>query len=454
MATFDPFDYASSATGSDTPARPSDSEIATGLQAGQTLTSALWNWALAYIGRLSRGAQAFSTLEDAVDELAAGESGIVHEDDGGTAQPGGIKSQIKPFVLSTEPSQHNVVAIDTDGRNVAFATARPGSTPKVYLYARGDLTLGGTALLALTPSTTDSVGAVLYDGTYLVAAYGAVIRCYDASDGSVLWTYTHAGPVFDLAMDGTHVYFAGQDASSIAAGAIALTDSGTASAVWTYNHGADLNAVCTDGSRVFVGGAIGTGNVTLRSLAAATGATTGPGTWALGTAGNPVAQGLRTDGKILIQGNSMADGVATLEVRGCDRGQVIASRQHLTLDAASAIDPTSVALDDQYVYVSQSNASSSNTGGVNVYRRDLTPALAAAAFDDGAGGTGNTIGAIQVVSDGQSMFAAHNIGSATSTDGKVILTRFYRPGAGRRFLRVAATADYLPARQRIIPEGW
>lgn len=105
MATYDPFDYASGATGSDAPARPSDAEIAQGLAAGQTLTSALWNWALAYLGRLSRGAQAFATLEDAVDNLAAGESGIVHEDDDGTAQPGGVKSQIRPVALSLEPTQ-------------------------------------------------------------------------------------------------------------------------------------------------------------------------------------------------------------------------------------------------------------------------------------------------------------------------------------------------------------
>lgn len=454
MATYDPFNYASTATGSDAPSRPTDSEIATGLQAGQTLTSALWNWALAYLGRLSRGAQAFGTLEDAVDNLAAGESGIVHEDDGGSLQPGAVKSRIQPFAFSTEPTQHTVVAIATDGRNVAFATNRGGVVPKVYLYARGDLTLGGTALQALTPSTSDSVRAIQYDGTYIVAAYGAVIRCWNATTGAVVWTYTHAGTVFDLAMDGTRVYFVGQDASSIAAGAINLASSGTASAAWTYNHGANLNAVCTDGVRVFVGGQTGSGNITLRSLVASTGATSGPGTWARGTAGNPVTQGLRTDGRILVQGNSVGDGKSTLEVRGCSRGEVIASAQHTTLDGATAIEPTSVALDDEIILVSHSNAASSNTGGITVYKRDLTPAYVAFTTDDGTGGTGNTLGATQAVTDGQSIFAGHNIGSASSSDGKTILARYYRAGVGRRFLRVDTANDFLPARQRIIPEGW
>lgn len=453
MATFDPFDWAAGAAAADAPTRPQDAEIDAGYAFGEVPTSKELNWLFSYLGKLSRSATAFDSLEAAVDGLSPGESATVHEDDDGASTPGSTHTRMQPVALATEPTQHTVVAIDTDGRNVAFATARGGTTAKVYLYARNDLAYGGTALLALTPATADDVAAVLYDGTYLVAAYGDYVRCWDSS-GSVVWTYNHGAKVVDIAMDGTRVYFVGTYSSSVSAGAVLLSSSGTASAAWTYDHGATLDGVCTDGVRVFVGGTAGTGGVTLRSLNASTGSTTGPGTWSLNTAGTPVAKGLRTDGRIIVQANVVASGVATLEVRGCARGQVIAARQHLTLDAASAIVPSSVALDDQYVYVSHNNAASSDTGGVQVYHRNLEPAYAAFTTDDGTSGTGNTLGVMQVVSDGQSIFAGHNIDSAGSTDGQTILARYYRAGAGRRFLRVDTSNDYLPARSRVIPEGW
>ena len=101
--TYDPFDWATSAAGADAPARPSDAEIANGFAAGETVTSAEINWLWAYVGRLAGAATVFTTLEDAVDSLSAGQSAIVHEDDDGSLQPGAAKLRMstKRVIVST-----------------------------------------------------------------------------------------------------------------------------------------------------------------------------------------------------------------------------------------------------------------------------------------------------------------------------------------------------------------
>lgn len=302
----------------------------------------MW-WAFsAWIAFFATTAQSFPTLEELIDGLTAGDTGILHEDDAGT-QPGAQVVSVVPTVTGT-PS------LTVTGTKVILGA---GSTSAVAVD-RDDLVSNP---ITYTLTNSAAITGVATNGTHVAVAHSRYVELFTLAGASV-WVYDYGvgNVINDVAMDATHVYIAGILLNS----ELLALSVGAGAVVWTYDHNAQLTGVTTDGARVYVGG-VASGHASganLRAVVASNGFdATGEGglgtdalnAWDVVLGSVPSARGAVTDGRSLwvVYGT-------TVERRGAGDGTSMAT-------ASVAVSASQIAVDHEYLLVSDGSVTPSVT---------------------------------------------------------------------------------------------
>lgn len=221
----------------------------------------LFYWVCQWVAYLQNTYPTFTTIESAYAALAAGERGIVFEND-------------RAESLATG-------SVGTGGTALAVVTALATSGTHVY-YAHGAAnpvrvtraTLG-TVVTTYTRTNAGSVLRLLFvkddSVEYIVAAYGQYVEAWNAETGTSLWVYDHGATVRDLAYQDNRLCLVGDAGTGTKHARALVISSGAVS--WSYNHGANLLSVAAVSSAFVVAG-VATGSASLanmRALAYSTG---------------------------------------------------------------------------------------------------------------------------------------------------------------------------------------
>jgi hypothetical protein len=457
----DPFRWGSEATATSqphAPARPTDSQIAQGYPEGQPVTAEEFNWALRQIG-LARAGKGFTDLQDLIDLLAAGESGLLLEDVDGAAAPGTDHTTAAGPTLGASSAGSG---LDVAGNLVVYFADDRVIGDKRDLARSDYVTMGsvvndlGTVQFPLSHTTAPLVRLrVVTNGVYVVALYRSnsesYVECWDI-DGTARWCHRvdNDPALNDVAIDADRCYVV-HDATSFSRQLTALTlDTATVTGTvaWTFAHGAQLYSVAVGGGRVFVAGAAST-NVVLRALKAEDGTQVAPIGWDVedaGGGGDGVAttskRSLATDGEYLWQVFETSAS-AELVKREATTGRVVESRAW-----ADPHDPTwnalHVAVDHDYVYVATfgSLGGAASEGGVHAFRKgDLAHVWS---NPEDSADVAYTAG---LASDGAGVFT---FVMTTTTTYEV--RRLYRGNRPTRFYRHDGSGNYVFPRTLAAPE--
>lgn len=399
------------------------------------------NWLFWACGQLANasGAMRYTDLQVAIldwTELAGTAiegTFLVDEHDGANA-PGTIHTDTDTGQGVTSVSAAGtLVAYCEDGQLLGYAVRRDTTTA----VAQYDLT--GAA-------TFDALSRIVTDGKYTAVSYGNFVEVFNALTGVSIYQHDHGAQVYDIAMDGTRLYYVG------ALGVGGTTDDAQACAltlaagalVWRYRHGAGaghaLYAVASNGRQVFVAGQAsdyGSG-ATIRALDALTGNdATGEGGYTaadtLGLAWDDIqattspAYGmtLTTDGASLwcAYGSTAA---RQIERRGCVDGLVLADAE------IAGVNVTCIAVDQRYLLVAHDGADA-------VIAFDKQTLSRSWRWLDPAGAGVNA-----VTSDGCAVF----VGCDTAARR---LARLYRGNQPTIYRRVNVANNHLPYRLQAVP---
>lgn len=250
MTSTSPFTWGDTAPAGDV-TEPIDAQKAAGYKKGQPDPHDEYNWLLQQLGRLTRASGGFESLQDAVEGLDAGDTGIVSETD-----LDGVPGQVdQERTMGWVPASIDVTGksiVLADGGTTAIAVERDTITTAITSYA---LLLAG------------NIRRIISDGIHTAIIYGINVQLFNHDTGASVWTYTCGGGFTpnDVAMDANLVYVVSSIPDAAGHYLLAL-DRTTGAKVWGYNHGSLLFTVATDGEQVYVAGASGTGLNTVRAL--------------------------------------------------------------------------------------------------------------------------------------------------------------------------------------------
>lgn len=303
-----------------------------------------WNAVGTWLDYLSGVVVAYTTLEEAITDLDAGELGLVDESDRALV-PGSVRTSgdIQLADAKSIWSTGEAVLVMVSTSVVAGAAA-------VYRRSRAALADDEVSYLATNAGTP---ARVVSDGYAVVACYGDSVECWEW-DGTQRWVYDHGADVYDVCIYNNRVYIVGGLDGDVSCRALELADG---SVTWEFDHGANLNSVCAGGGMVVVGGAPSAlpSAANLRALNAETGTdATGEGVNGADSGllrwnqvlSDDVSQGrLATDGERIYLGHDIGAGDPHLQVRGLADGALCSSL------ALGGYTVGSIAVDQRYVVV-------------------------------------------------------------------------------------------------------
>lgn len=421
MADTNPFDWADAPIASSDVTEPIDSQQSAGWQKGQAHPHNDENWLIRELGKLTRAAGGYDTLDGAADAMSDGDTGIVDEDD--LDKQRGTVAQER--TLGWTPTTLDVTGksvVIADNANNAIAVDRTNITSAVTSYS---------------PTLAGAIRRIISDGVDTVLIYGNNIELYDHDTGGAIrsWVSTPGGGFApnDVAMDDTYIYVVSSVPDGVGDYVLAINRT-TGAKAWGYNHGAALHSVCCDGHQVYVGGQSGAGANSLRALAASSGTLA----WSVLAATVTAFTGhgkMATDGQRVYVGSG-----GTLYVLSRFDG---ASLRTVLVAVADTIGV--VSLDQTWVWVNLIDSGGADARRLYVYdKKNLDRVF------DHTKITGVTLHLPNWhASDGCKMYVASNpLGS-----GGTNFLRCYRGNRARVWMRVDPSSDpYLPTRQLMIPE--
>lgn len=380
------------------------------------LQNTVYEWLVNFAGGAARYDSPDVAIGGSVTSraLVVGETCIVDEHDL-DQQPGTEKDTL------SLPAQ-TVVSVDVDGERVLIATTTVNT---VRAYDR-DI---GTLLQTYTQTGLAAANVrVVTDGTYVIAAYGNLIECWNRA-GTSQWVFDWTAPVNDICTDGRYVYFAADDVGGNAAGALPIA--GPAATVWTLAHnGANLEAADCDGTRAFFAGAAGLGGIHMQAADALTGVQI----W-----GVILPNAVPDNGVIASDGHYVYVAARTdLTRRSLLTGALIDTEVFTT-------DVYGVAVDQSYVYAAIATGAGADDDFVfAMHKRNIIERIWG--FKKTVGGTDHT--PLCIASDGCRIYIGQNDNASGGTDLSSVY-RGNRPGIWRR---VDPQADfYMPYRQLLVP---
>lgn len=445
--TFDPLTFAT--TGTPTAAAVTPARRANGYAALDIPGHLEFNRILYELGQWSdhygKTASLFTTLEDLVGGLDAGETAILDEKD--TDQAPGTAHTVRDLSLG------DVGSVAVTGSGVVYCERNTSGKPEVKFLPR-DLDTGAASVVTFTTATTANAVKVVSDGAYVVIALGNIVECFDI-DGTSNWTYDHGATVNDLALTGGEVIIVGAEGTTPACHVRSINLS-AGTATWSYRHSAgggdEVDYVATDGQQIIIIGDASsyTSTATVRSIQASNGFDAA-GEGGLGTSTEPyvwdsTAAGyvaVAMDDRELFTASIQSSKNVRLHVLDKFNGTEVATRDLTTASTVTSINAISVDVDQDMVVVAPYVNSGTTYGPVfGVDRRRL-----AAAWVYQISGIGNPR---EVATDGAAVFVVFEDVSISPDQQIARLYRGNRPGLWRR---ADPTNGYLPMRQLAIPGG-
>lgn len=179
-----------------------------------------WNLIGAWINWLSTTLPVFDTLEEAATEIAAGDLGIVFENDTEFLPGTKLLDGATPAVALAD------VCVTGDG--VLYAPTGAGS---VSLTSRADLDT-----VIRTFGAGIGVVRLCTDGIRVYAAYGNFVNAWTIATGVVAWAaaYDHGATVHDICVYGGRLFLVGGSGTGTKHARGLLAETGIAQ--WSYQH--------------------------------------------------------------------------------------------------------------------------------------------------------------------------------------------------------------------------
>ena len=336
--------------------------------------------------------------------------------------------------------------IDGDGQYIAYLYQQ-SSTYEVRIVERA----APNTVIRTISYAGSAPRRVLFDGRYVVICDDLTVYCYDATDGSSQWTFSHPSSrdIRDIAWSSDRVFVAsGTPADAAQVYALNLS---TGATVWSYDHDAVVYNIAYGAERVFLSSAAASGHAsgaTLRALRASNGYDAagegGTGTDSTGLAWDAVQSVTQSqdggqlfcDGALLYLAYDKAGSSgAEVEIR-----QLTDGAAHVTF----AIDQPALRLtvDQRNIYV----AAEDTAGTADFYAFCLDKRTGHHVWRYAVDAANNNIRS--VYSDGFGVFVGGGSGS-TST----FLTLLHRGNTVRTLCHVAdLSSGELPYRQALIPQ--
>lgn len=182
-----------------------------------------------------------NSLATAIANTAAGECFRL--------DPAGLPYEELAIVSGYSSTELVDIAMDAERFYLAFST----TNGRLHAYALGetDIELTG-ALWTLELASLAQFTKVVSNGTYVAVIFTTYCQVYDATDGSLVWSYDHTQTLYDVEITSNWVAFVGVANVSDVAGRIMDLSDGSVANLPPWGTSKDLFAVAAADDEVWV----------------------------------------------------------------------------------------------------------------------------------------------------------------------------------------------------------